>query len=96
MASYIEITNNSEKYINLLKTQNKVLINYNDIKPSAGLTERPNPLWGYYDVKSFTLNNKQIKPNELIENYTILCGDFYCGSGYLIKKHKTSLTVVDN
>ena len=32
---------------------------------------------GYYDVKSFTINNTQVSPNEIFLNYEVSCGDCF-------------------
>lgn len=44
--SYIEIINNSEKYIEMLKQKDIIYIKCNDIKPSVDLVKRYDPLWG--------------------------------------------------
>jgi hypothetical protein len=75
--SYIEIINNSEKYIEMLKQKDIIYIKCNDIKPSVDLVKRYDPLWGYYDVKSFTINNTQVSTNEIFLNYEVSCGDCF-------------------
>lgn len=82
---YIDIINNSEKYIEMLKQTDKVYINGNDIKPSTELMNRYDPLWGYYDVKTFMMNGIPIKSNDFFSKYIVICGDFYLGEGYLRK-----------
>jgi hypothetical protein len=83
--AYIDIINNSEKYIEMLKQSNKIYIKYYDIKPSADLVKTSNPLWGYYDVKTFIINNTQVNSDIFFPNYKLICGDFYCGEGFLKK-----------
>jgi len=85
---YIEIINNSEKYIEMLKKKDKIYINLNDIKPSIVLVNRYDPLWGYYDVKSFRINDSHIKPDEIFVDYYILCGDCFHGECFLRKNKK--------
>jgi hypothetical protein len=87
--AYIEIINNSENYIEMLKQKDKIYINYSDIKASDELIKRYDPLFGYYDVKCFTINKKELNPDDLFLNYKIICGDFFCGEGYLKKIDKT-------
>jgi len=86
--SYIEIINNSEKYIEMLNQKDKIYIRYADIKCSDDLVKRFDPLFGYYDVKCFTINKKELNPDDLFLNYKIICGDFFCGEGYLKKIYK--------
>lgn len=86
---YIEIINNSEKYIEMLKHKDKIYINFNDIKPSNNLVKRYDPLWGYYDVKSFKINNSNVKPDEIFVDYYVSCGDCFLGECFLRKKKKT-------
>jgi hypothetical protein len=86
--AYIEIIHNSEKYIKLLQQTDKIYINYADIKPSIELVKRADPLWGYYIVKSFTVNNTQVNPDEIFFNYKVCCGDFFLGEGFLYKINK--------
>jgi len=82
---YIEIINNSEKYIEMLKQKDIICIKNIDIKPSNYLVKISDPLWGYYNVKSFTINEKEVNPNDIFPNYKIICGDFFLGQGYLRK-----------
>ncbi len=84
--AHLEITNNSEKYIKLLQQRDKISINSNDIKASDYLIKRCDPLCGYYNVKSFTINNKQIDSCELFPNYRVLCGDCYNDECFLLKR----------
>jgi hypothetical protein len=83
--SYIEIINNSEKYIEMLKQKDIINIKGSDIKPSDNLVKKYDPLWGYYDVKSFIINKKEVNPNEIFPNYIVICGDFFQGEGFLKK-----------
>ena len=83
--THIEITNNSENYIKLLQQRDKISINSNDIKPSDDLIKKRDPLWGYYNVKSFTINNKEVDPCEIFPNYQVLCGDCFYGKCFLWK-----------
>ena len=41
---------------------------------------------GYYDVKSFTINNTQVSPNEIFLNYEVSCGDCFLGECFLRKR----------
>jgi hypothetical protein len=83
--THLEIINNSERYIKLLQEKDKISINQNDIKPSDQLIKSSNPLWGYYDVKSFTINSKPVDPCEIFPNYQVLCGDCFYGKCFLWK-----------
>lgn len=85
---YIEIIKNADKYLEELKTNDKVKIVITDIKQSDELLKRNDPLWGYYNVKSFLINNEYINPKELLPDYYLTCGDFYCGWGYLLKRDR--------
>lgn len=85
---YIEIINNSEKYIEMLKQKDIIYINLNDIKPSIDLVNRHDPLWGYYDVKSFRINDSDVKPDEIFVDYYVSCGDCFHGECFLQKKKK--------
>lgn len=85
---YIEIINNSEKYIEMLKQRDKIDINLNDIRPSIELVNRYDPLWGYYNVKSFRINNIDFKPDEIFVDYYVSCGDCFRGKCFLRKKKK--------
>ena len=67
--AYIEIINNSEKYIEMLKKKDKIYIKNIDIKPSDYLVKIFDPLWGNYNVKSFRINEKDIDPKDLFPNY---------------------------
>jgi hypothetical protein len=87
--AYIEIINNSEKYIEMLKQKDKIYINYSDIKPSDYLVKISDTLSGYYDVEYFTINSTRFSPYDLFLNYKIICGDFFCGEGFLQKIDKT-------
>ena len=86
--SYIEIISNSEKYIEMLKQKDIIYIKCNDIKPSVDLVKRYDPLWGYYDVKSFTINNTKVSPDEIFLNYQVSCGDCFLGECFLRKRKK--------
>ena len=83
--AYIEIINNSEKYIEMLKQKDEIYIRNIDIKPSNDLVKIYDPLWGYYDVTTFTINEKKVNSNDIFLNYKIICGDFFCGEGFLKK-----------
>ena len=87
--AYIEIINNSEKYIEMLKQKDKIHIIYSDIKPSDYLIKSSDTLSGYYDVKYFTVNAIQINTDDFFLNYKVICGDFFCGEGFLQKINKT-------
>jgi len=87
--AYIEIINNSEKYIEMLKQKDKINIKYSDIKPSDYLIKSSDTLSGYYDVKYFTVNSIQINTDDFFLNYKVICGDFFCGEGFLQKINKT-------
>jgi hypothetical protein len=88
---YIEIQNNSEIYIEKLKMNDQVSVKQMDLIPSINLIERKDPLWGYYPVKSFKINEKEISPQILFPNYSISCGDCFRGVCYLIKELKREL-----
>ena len=87
--AYIEITHNSEKYIEMLKQKDKIYIKYSDIKPSEYLVKTSDILSGYYDVKYFTINTRQFNTDDFFSNYKVICGDFFCGEGFLQKFDKT-------
>jgi hypothetical protein len=87
--AYIEIINNSEKYIEMLKKKDKIYIKYSDIKPSEYLLNISETLSGYYDVKYFIINTTQYNPDDFFLNFKIICGDFFCGEGFLQKIDKT-------
>ena len=84
--THLEIINNSEKYIKLLQERDKIFINFDDIKPSEDLIKSSNHLWGYYNVKSFTINNNQIDPYEIFPNYYLSCGDCFNGKCFIQKR----------
>jgi len=88
---YIRITNNSEKYIDELKIKDKITINQNDLSPSGNLLKRSDPLWGYYNVKSFKIGEKEFTLDSLFSNYYIFCGDCFMGECYLKKVLKKQL-----
>jgi len=44
--NYIQIVNNSEKYIEQLMTRHKISIDQKDILTSSNLRETDDPLWG--------------------------------------------------
>lgn len=92
MNVYVEIQNNSEKYIEQLKTKDKVSVKQMDLIPSAQLIQRNDPLWGYYSVKSFNINDTDMSPKLLFPDYSILCGDCFQGKCYLIKQKLTHQT----
>lgn len=83
--NYIQIYNNSEKYIDQLKVKDKISIKQIDLVPSYNLLKRNDPLWGYYDVKSFKIDEKEINPESIFPNYLIFCGDCFMGECYLKK-----------
>jgi len=87
--AYIEIINNSEKYIEMLKQKDKIYIKYSDIKLSEYLVNISDTISGYYDVKYFTINTTQFNPDDFFLNYKVICGDFFCGEGFLQKIDKT-------
>ena len=87
--AYIEIINNSEKYIEMLKKKDKIYIKYSDIKPSEYLLNISDTLSGYYDVKYFIINITQYNPDDFFLNFKVICGDFFCGEGFLQKIDKT-------
>jgi hypothetical protein len=62
--AYVEIINNSEKYIEMLKQKDKIYIKYSHIKPSDYLIKSSDTLSGYYDVKYFTVNAIQINTDD--------------------------------
>jgi len=86
--AYIEIISNSEKYIEMLKQKDKIYIKYFDIKLSDYLIKISDTLSGYYDVKYFTINEIKINPDDFFLNYKIICGDFFCGEGFIQKIDK--------
>lgn len=87
--AYIEIINNSNKYIEMLKQKDKIYIKYTDIKPSDYLIKISDTLSGYYDVNFFTINKIQFNTCNFFLNYKIICGDFFCGEGFLQKVDMT-------
>jgi len=87
--AYIEIINNSEKYIEMLKEKDKIYIKYSDIKPSDILIKNSDTLSGYYDINFFTINTVRLNSDYFFLNYKIICGDFFCGEGFLQKIDKT-------
>ena len=70
----------------MLKQKDIIYIKCNDIKASVDLVKRYDPLCGYYDVKSFTINNTQVSPNEIFLNYEVSCGDCFLGECFLRKR----------
>jgi len=87
--AYIQIINNSEKYIEMLNQKDKIYIKYSDIKPSNYLVNISDTLTGYYDVNSFIINTTQFNPDYFFLNFKVICGDFFCGEGFLQKIDKT-------
>jgi hypothetical protein len=88
--AYIEIINNSEKYIEMLKQKDKIYIKYSDIKPSDYLFKISDTLSGYYDVEYFIINTMRFNPDKFFLNYKVICGDFFCGEGFIQKIDKTN------
>jgi len=86
--NYIQIHNNSEKYIEQLKIKDRILIKQIDLCPSDNLLQRNDPLWCYYYVKYFKIDEKEITPESVFPNYVISCGDCFMGECYLIKRIK--------
>lgn len=82
---FIKITNNSVKYIEELRIKDKITINQNDLLPSDNLLIRRDPIWGYYNIKSFKIGEKEFEPASLFPNYYISCGDCFMGECYLRK-----------
>jgi hypothetical protein len=89
--AYIEIIHNSEKYIEMLKQEDKIYIKYSDIKLSDYLVKNSDIISGYYDVKYFTINTKQFNPDDFFSNYKLICGDFFCEESFLQKINKRIL-----
>ena len=87
--AYIQIINNSEKYIEMLNQKDKIYIKYSDIKSSDYLVNKSDTLTGYYDVKYFIINTTQFNPDYFFFNCKVICGDFFCGEGFLQKIDKT-------
>jgi len=85
--NFIEV-NNSEKYIEKLKLHDKISVKQIDLTLSYNLIKTNNPLWGYYSVKSFKIDEKDFTSESLFPNYNIYCGDCFMGECYLIKKIK--------
>jgi hypothetical protein len=83
--NYLEIQNNSEKYIEELKIHDKISVNQNDLTLSNNLIKTKNPLWGYYSVKSFKIDEKNFNSESIFPNYDIYCGDCFMGECYLKK-----------
>jgi len=82
--NYIQIVNNSEKYIEQLMTRHKISIDQKDILTSSNLRETDDPLLGYYPVKSFIINENDIYTETLFSKYNIYCGDCFRGECYLL------------
>ena len=93
--THLKIINNSEKYIKLLQQCDKIYINLGDITPSDDLIKTSNPLWGYYNVKSFTINNSQVDPCEIFPNHQVLCGDCFHGECIMWKKRINKTSNID-
>ena len=73
----------------MLKQKDKICIKYSDIKPSDNLIKTSDTLSGYFDVKYFTINTTKYNPDDFFLNYKVICGDFFCGEGFLEKINKT-------
>ena len=73
----------------MLKQKDKICIKYSDIKPSDYLLEISDTLSGYYDVTYFTINTTKYNPDDFFLNYKVICGDFFCGEGFLQKIDKS-------
>ena len=88
--SYIQITNNCANYIEQLMKSNKIEIKQTDLLPSQDLIDSYNPLWGYYNVKSFKVNEKVIASELLFPNHNVYCGDCFKGVCYLKAMYKNT------
>jgi hypothetical protein len=94
--SYLKIIKNSTKYIKLLKQKDEIYIQQFDIRPSSNLIKILDPLWGYYDVKTFTIDGKEVNPNVFFPNHKIICGNFFLGQGLLKKLVKNGIFPQDD
>ena len=83
--NYIQIHTNSEKYIEKLQHNDKISVQQTHFTASNNLLKRNDPLWGYYDVKSFKIDEKEINPETIFPNYLIVCGDCFMSECYLKK-----------
>ena len=61
----------------MLKQKDIIYIKCNDIKASVDLVKRYDPLCGYYDVKSFTINNTEVSTDKMFLNYEVSCGECF-------------------
>jgi hypothetical protein len=84
---YIEMCNNSEKYIVNLQICDKITVKRIDICPSDQLIIRDDPLWGYYNVTAFKINGLSFSSQKFFPGYRVLCGDCYMDECYLLKQY---------
>lgn len=80
------LSSHSQHYVELLKTQNKITISVHHIL--AARTSPWDPLWGYYDVRAFFLDGREVETSFLFPGFHVMCGDFFCGQGFLTLKPK--------
>lgn len=79
--SYVKVKIDDITKIHLDK---KNIILTKDVFLSEDLIQQNNPLWGYYYVKCFIMNGKEIETNLFFPEHYVVCGDCFEGECYLV------------
>lgn len=86
-STYVKVRIEDKDMIEKLKEGEKMYIFRKNIFPSPDLIKTNNPLWGFYDVLSFIIEEEEIFTKDIFGNDLIICGDYDMGE-CIIKKKK--------
>jgi hypothetical protein len=74
--------------ISKIQLNEKNVILRKNVFMSEDLIQQNNPLWGYYPVKTFIINEEEINAHQYFPYHYVLCGDSFGGECYLIFREK--------
>ena len=77
--SYVKVKMDGYDMVKRLKLDEKLIILEKNVFRSEDLIKTNNPLWGWYPVKSFIINEKEID----VLNEAYICGDAFEGECYI-------------
>jgi hypothetical protein len=92
-STYVKVRVENKGIIEKLKVGEKMYVYRKNVFPSPNLIKTNNPLWGFYNVLSFIIDEEEFYTKDLFEDKMIVCGDYDCFMGECIMKEiKLSLS----
>ena len=93
-STYVKVRIEDKGIIEKLKVCEKMYVYRKNVFPSPDLIKTNNPLWGFYNVLSFIIDEEEFYTKDLFGDEIIVCGDYDYFMGECIMKKRNEIKLL--